>query len=338
MLPDLWRRFNVENCVVVPRLVGASHAFNIGGTSVVLRLPSLPTQSERAEGDPVPFKSKHVFRTSKISCHHLRSGRPFCYDVHQVDVYVRLKRRISIPTAALGRIHSDDFSSKRRAQLDRMMTPSASIAAEALDRWLRTVRWKTAFGSIGQRQIVGNASGWSDYLFDSATKQKFYASGHFITVHGDRPITKREWNSVGRALSSGTIPPVWFDFLFDGEHRIASDDLPGGILCLAIACESLVRELMTTHLRRPVNDRFSRIVSVTPISRFLEKWPQLGLWSARWQNATDLTKLKRLFELRNDVAHGVRAQTLRKSECREVASAVRNFVIQGSPTAEKVLT
>jgi hypothetical protein len=331
VLPDLWRRFKIEGFEIVPALAGSSHQFTVNGWHVELRLPSAPTREERKQ--PGVHNQGKMFQSPKISCTSLRGGRPSAYDVHSVDVWVRLKRRIAIPTSALGKIDDSQFPDRRREQIRRMMKQPSVIADDALDRWLRILRWKTVNAAIGQRQLIGHESGWSAYLCDSASRKKFFSGGHVFVVPGTRPVSKSTWNEVALALTNGTEAPVWFDMLFEGEHRVRVDDLHGGIICLAIACETIVRRLMTRHLARPLNEAIATHVNQMSISRVLDQWKDLGFWTPRWQRVVDLPNLKRLFQLRNSVMH--RGNTrLDSSECHALATAARSFVVHASPYAE----
>jgi hypothetical protein len=333
VLPDLWRRFNVDRFEIVPRLAGASHRFTLNGWRVEVLLPSVPSRAERKKGG---FSGDgRMFKTDKISCTSLRSGRPSEYEIHSVDVWVRLKRQIVIPIEALGRVNDSLFSASRREQLRRTMKRPSAIAEDALDRWLRILRWKTVNAAIGQWQHIGNKSGWSAYLYDSATRKRFYSGGHFFVVPGTQPVSKRTWNEVEQALQAGTEAPLWFDMLFEGEHRILVDDLHTGIVCLAIACETIVRRLMTRHLTRPANETVAAHLSQMSIGRVFEQWKDLGFWSPRWQRATDLPRLRRLFQLRNAVMH--RGDTrFDSAECRAIATAARRFVVHASPYAQSL--
>jgi len=214
-----------------------------------------------------------------------------------------------------------------------MSASAAAIATEAHDRWLCTLRWKSLNGAIGQRRILGAASGWADYLMDSTTEKRFYSGGHFFTVGPERLITKRMWTAVANSLLAGEASPVWLDFLFEGEHRLMSDDLHGGIVCLAIACESIVRTLMTKHLKRPVNEAFASATNQVPIRRILDQWKNLGFWNPQWRQVTDIKKLQRLFELRNAVMHRGQDE-FDKTECLDIAKWARSFILHASPYAE----
>jgi len=327
VLPAVWRRFKLSGFAIPPRLVGASHRFTVNGWPVEVVLPSRPRRGERHYG---------MRGNYKISCSEYRSNRPLSWDIHQLDVLVTLRRRVSIPTVALERVNTLQFPPRRRAQFEQMCVVPHEVAGEAFDRWLSTLRWKTLRGEIGQREIVDPHSGWGTYLQDSVTRRPFYATHGIITVSRSSAISSLAWHQTGAFLANGDEPPIWFDFLFEGQHRVASDDLHGGIACLAIACESVVRALMRRHLKVPINDEIAENVNRVSISRLLDKWKVLGYWTAPWQSATDLPRLKRLFELRNSVMHRGNMD-FDKAECQAVAKAVQTFVIHGSPVAERLV-
>jgi hypothetical protein len=324
VLPMLSRRFNITDYSIAPTLAGASHSFEVGGTSVEVRLPLRPRKNER--------RSRGLFGNERINCSRMQKGRPACFEVHSVDVVVTLRRRVMVHPEALTNQRSD-FNDRERAVFERLIASANDIASEALDRWLRVLRWKSLNSAIGQPRMLGAESGWGPYLLDATNRQRFYAGTHYLTAYGDQPVSKRVWNAAGQALSHRVVAPVWFDFLFEGEHRIRYDDLHGGVVCLAVAFESIIRRLMTMHLARPVNRDYARIVNRISISQFIDRWKRLGLWTPKWKQSVDLPKMKRVFELRNDVMHEGYTE-MNKDECGSLAGAARLFIVHASPYAE----
>src|ERR1700704_2716089 len=61
ILPNLWRRYNVERFEIIPSLVGASHHFVVNTWRVEVRLPSSPTKEQRK--DPNVHFDGRMFRS-----------------------------------------------------------------------------------------------------------------------------------------------------------------------------------------------------------------------------------------------------------------------------------
>ena len=119
---------------------------------------------------------------------------------------------------------------------------------------------------------------------------------------------------------------MWFDYLFDGERRVEIGDLHPAIVSLSIACESLFRALLVRYLQEP-DDAVVKLMNQINISRIIERCKDLRR-ERRWVAKIDLGKIKHLFDLRRDaIAHRGQARGLDPSECRDLAKAVRVFVL-----------
>jgi len=78
------------NALSVPSLVGARHTFTVGSSTVRVRLPCHLSKTELSGGVAMGgFPDRQDFV-------HTFEGRvAACYDVHAVEVFVRLRRRIA---------------------------------------------------------------------------------------------------------------------------------------------------------------------------------------------------------------------------------------------------
>jgi hypothetical protein len=176
--------------------------------------------------------------------------------------------------------------------------------------------------------VAGRESGWGTYLQDSGSEKHFYTNSRVHIIQNARTLSRRVWRATGEALQDSRIqPPLWFDFLFDGEHRIGVGDLHGGIVSLAIACESLFRALLLLYLGEH-DDEIVNLMNQINISRIIDRWSHLRRVQ-RWGAKVDLRKIKRLFELRNGIAHRGQIRDLKPSECADFAKAARAFVLLG---------
>jgi hypothetical protein len=62
----------------------------------------------------------------------------------------------------------------------------------------------------------------------------------------------------------------------------------------------------------------------------VDRWKRLGFRSRAWERALNLTKIKRLIELRNQIMHRAETRELEKSECVELARAARTLILHGA--------
>ena len=322
-----WSRFAVSNLFIAPSLAGAVASFKVAGRCVEICLPPRP---------PRPLHAGVHWGNDQISCESWRTSsmRPTQFHVEQVDVFVDLQRKLSVPAKALDHVDTSLFSQRRRNQLDRISARAEALAEDALRQWISAVRWKSLNGRIGKSQWFGHRTGWSTYLLEQSSRRRFYAETIGIVVPGEVPISKRLWNAITTSLKIGESIPVWFDFMFDGENRLAVGDIRGAIMCFAIATEVVVRKLLVAaHVRTPANDEFVSQVNYLKISSIIDRWRKMGFHDVGWSRllTTDRKKnIKRLFELRNGLMHRASQLAEHQQECLEIARVVREFIVYAS--------
>ena len=321
-------RFPVGGLYVAPSIVGAVHRFQFDGASVEVQLPQRPKLSKPRQFDP----------EADVRPVRWRGGRVLSFEVTQVTIFIDTGKRAHVPFNAVGTVKFSLFRPSEQKRLTRIADAAQHTALQVLDRWLRTLRWRSSIAAIGQRDIGGHHLGRSTYLVDAHTRERFISNPTVFVVPGSATVSRAAWTSTARFLMRGIDPPPWFDFLFEGQHRVRSRDLHSGVVCLAVACESVVRALLRQrHLKRPVNPKFSAMVDFLSIKTIIDDWKSLGFWDAQWEQATDIPKLRRLFELRNDVVHRAK-HSLDEPECRALVTAVRAFVLHAARPADRTYT
>jgi hypothetical protein len=322
-----WNRFRVNDLNIAASLAGETHHLTVDGRPVTIQLPSFPPDAPGV---------MHQWDDDAIYCHSRRYGKPLAFLISEVDVVVDTGKKLGVPLERLNTALFDWQSPATHEKHEKLSEQSAAIAVKAFNLWVRTLRWKVVKPYFGQRRFDSPRSGWSTYLYDAKTKQRFFGAALPIEARGfGTPIDRAGWKRVQRALTAGGTPPLWFDFVFEGQDRIMQGDLHGGILCLAVGVETVIRKLMKAHLRNPPNEPVMEMLDFVVIRRILDQWEDLGYWSPAWQAATDLTHLKRLFTLRNDVIHKAVVPT-DKAECTRVGKAALQFILQASSTAERL--
>jgi hypothetical protein len=123
-----------------------------------------------------------------------------------------------------------------------------------------------------------------------------------IVVQGQKAITMADWQSAQMALSQNKIPPIWFAFLFEGQQRINDRDLTGAVLSLAIALESIIRNLVTQS---------------ASVKLILDLMPKFTFWNQDWERAADLDRFRKLMTWRNQVMHRADIKDLNEQDLRK---------------------
>jgi hypothetical protein len=319
--------FLTKSLTIRAPLAGSMHRFKLHDRiPIEVHLPKAPPR--KAIGDP------DMREHADLWCYVWRSKTktPVEYVVRQVRLFVDLKCTLTIPQPALDRVDPSHHTKSARHDLDNVVESAEHLAEDAFRLWVRTLRWKSLNAHISQMLIEPMDVSHGAYLANLDTRKSFYSAPGIINVSGRKPITRRMWNSCGKALRDSKTPPLWLDFLFEGEHRVAASDLHGGIVSLAIACELLIRRLVM----RPTNRRFFSLLKRRLVGNLLDQWSNIGPTGTRLNAAMDREKLKRLFDLRNGIMHRGEIGALKQSECRDLAKVARTFIVAGSVLGERV--
>jgi hypothetical protein len=319
--------FQTRSLSIRAPLAAAVHRFKLHNKiPIEIHIPGAPPR--RVIGTSSDYERYDLW------CHSWRSKTrtPTVYDVRRVRVYVDLQRTLTVPEACIGKVSPVHHSKSARHALNAVVEDAERIAEEAFRLWLRTLRWKSGFASINQMLIEPLDVTQGGRLAHATTRKSFYSPPITFTVGPSETITRRVWNGCGKALRDGDTPPLWCDFLSEGQHRISSSDLHGGIVTLAIACELLMRRLVM----RPTNRRFFRMLETMPIGKIRDQWSNMGPTSKRLNAAMDQVKLKRLFDLRNGIMHRGEVRALNDVECRELSKIARTFIMAGTKLGERI--
>ncbi|MBX9601865.1 MAG: hypothetical protein K2X35_12705 [Bryobacteraceae bacterium] len=312
-----WNRYRVTGLSVTACIAGRVLIVPCESKAVEIRLPSAPANT----GPDGAYD-----RDANILCHTWNNdGSQLAFSIMAVDVVVPLGDKLTVPEAAFGRGIHEYCNEEEGAALNRLASYGQQLASYAFDRWVRVLRWQTRIFEIGQPQIDNAESGWGTYLQDASSGRRFHSFRAPIVLNSVRDVSEDEWEMTGRCLKDPAVePPVWFEFLFDGQHRIANGDLHGGTTCLAIACESILRAVLTQYLRHK-DDAIVNLVNQINIGRVIDKWQDLSVVKD-WQNDVDMKAIKRLFEVRNRIAHRGIVQDLQPATCEEFMRAARNLI------------
>jgi hypothetical protein len=167
-------------------------------------------------------------------------------------------------------------------------------------------------------------------LLDVRSKKRFYAPPHVFVVEGRTPVTKRSWSRARQALSLNSSVPLWHTYIAEASQKLRLGDTRGFIIDLAIASETLIRQLTNRFLKSPVNPSFQSMVNYLPISRLLDDWYRLGFNNAEWKRLKpEKGSVKRVIDLRNAIMHRGEDPGIGTSVAHDLGAAVLRFVTYG---------
>jgi hypothetical protein len=308
-----WRIYSPTGLVASPSVTGKSHVFEYRGRQVEVRIPTAPTRKNAKEME------------RKLVCRSWRKGHvPTSYWIREVSLYLSIAGTRAVPEDAIGRANRTPFTKRQQASLEKLCVKAEAASDGAFEHWLGIMRWATGAWYLGQPDVGDNKSGWSTYLVEQSSGERFYGGAHHLTAHYVPPISLRHWNRAARLLAAGAHPPIWGDFLFQAQHWLAVGNVSFAVISLAVSAEALLRALLTKHVARPPNATFVRLVNRLNISQVVESWSKLGFNSRRWQEAFDRRSLLALFEARNSLMHRGICKTT-ASECQNFVRAVRSL-------------
>jgi hypothetical protein len=293
----VWIRFDTYDLEIVPSLAGAIHRFDYGGSPVEIRLPKRPMRKDWKKDDaPITANGWRV-----------RNGRdiPLSFGIHEVDAYLStgLTRRIRVD--AIGRVNVGLFSKRERKGLDRITKSGATVLEAAFQYWVDVLRWKSGNATLCQVRSQRQKTSRGAYLVDDMTKASIYRPAMNFVIPARKPITARDWRFTGQALSEKSAVPIWQLFIAEAGQKARLGDNRSAILDLAIASETLIRQLAILSSLKPRTNRAAeKLFSQAPISRVLDEWAGLGFGSADWQRLeTERKAVKQVLDKRNAIMH-----------------------------------
>jgi len=326
-VPAVYReRFRVCHLGIDPGIQGAVHQFTFEGRAVALRLPAF---------DPMPTE---FAETAEIEADSfwLETNQPERFIVKMVTVELSAGD-VPIPTtaAAYPAINMSLYEDADRKRLDTLSDSHYFAARRAIDYWLRVVRWKTLSSDIDL--LAAETAHVSDgILVNLETGRPFWTPRitRSVEVEPVHVVDRLQWDAIQAELAAGRTPPVWYDFLFSAEGRLTSGDLNAAILDAAIACEAVIRALVSRHLSDTAPEWMRVMLTKINMSELLNEWPHLGFWDATRQAELDLAAIQNLTRIRNVLMHRGADDRIRPGLCRDLCAATRRLILRGEPILE----
>lgn len=301
-------RVRIKHLSMDPALQGAKAQFEFEKHQIEIALPTLPSEDKRKLGDPNAEAQAFVWD---------KNG-------NLVDIYISflsvaaLALQFELPAIAAHcrHINASLYTAKETKELDEKSDQLYFLARRAVDYFLRVARWKTAFGLIALDTRPDRATLRGGRLFNLSHGGAFYspAVGRTVSVPKRHTLTVKEWNNIVATLTAGIYPPIWNEYLASAERRIDMNDLRAGIIDLAIAAKSVIRQFPGTSTRTR-KDKMSTI---------LANWTKFGFPPV--SHLPWFAKVQSLFNARNEIMHRGDSQYAQISFCRDTAPAVENLI------------
>jgi len=301
-------RVRIKHLSMEPTLQGAKAQFEFEKHRVEIALPTLPPEDKRAPGDPYAQAEADVWD---------KNG-------NIVDVYIyflsvaALALQFELPAIAAKcrHINASLYTPEETKELDEKSDQLYFLARRAVDYFFDVARWKAGFGLIALDTRPDRATLRGGRLFNLSHGGAFYSPAVDRTVSAPKrhKLTVKEWNNIVATLTSGIYPPIWNEYLANAERRIDINDLRAGIIDLAIAAESVIRQFPGASMRARENK----------MSTIFANWTKFGFPPA--SHLPWFAKVDTLFKARNELMHRGDGNRVQISFCRDAASAVENLI------------
>lgn len=237
-----WSRFKSNWLEVTRDVVGRSHKFEFEGRHVEVKLPP----EEHADRGNSYDETIGCFSWKR------RHGKdiPQSFHIFKVDLTIDLENTIQVrrELLELPPKQMKFVTQNKKLLFDNIVCEHEILANRAFDYWIRVVRWKAGWWRIGQPEVGDQRSGWGTYLIEKQSNHRFWTGTVRLVAQLPHVVTTDEWDEVQQAASEGSSPPLWFEFLYDAQHKLDIGDSSGCILSLAIACESMFRHVLNKQV------------------------------------------------------------------------------------------
>ena len=304
--------------VIAPSLAGCFHEFVFNGYSITFQLPKKPKK-----------KDEENWRAS-IYCQHWKSNKPYSYKINNVFAYLDVKKSSTVKKIALVNVNSTLFNKRERSRFNIILNKHDQIIDNAFEYWVNLLRWKSGIYSLGQTRFNERKSNWSTYLYDTHSNKSFYSSIHHIVISPESMITKKIWRQTQTALSQNIQTPIWQIYIADANQKNNIGDTREFIIDLAIAIETIVRQILRKHIAKPTNPEFEKLVGRMPVRQIIDSWYKLGFNTPTWRKLSNSKKLiTDLIDKRNTIMHCGKIPSIDKEYANKLNKAVIEFIKKG---------
>ncbi len=315
-----WSRFKPHGLMVARDLLGFVHRFEFEERRVEVRLPQEQHATSEAEHDTVV----RCFMWKKIAGEEV----PFGFDISAVDVVVDIDHAVSIQKEMIGHVDLGIPTKSQADILDKLTSECDTVARKAFDYWIRVVRWTVRSLIVGRPIVVGYESGWSTYLIEKSSRQRFWAAAHTLKGYWPEPLSVEQWNTIQERLNESRRPPIWFEFLFDAYHKADMGDQSGCILSLAIALENMLRHVLLKQIphNELLDPRLIETISEINVRAVIKNITKCQFWTDEWKQNCKLADINKILDLRNKVAHLGHFELVGKADLDRFLKTARVFL------------
>lgn len=315
-----WMRFDIPNFSVEPKVMGSSHKFILDDFRIEIKLPKKDHVNKGPKFDEVASLTSWKSITEE----------PLVFEVHKVDLEIKLKEKISIPQDAINSTNVDVslFDENSRKKLNNVTNEYAEISDRALQYWLEILRWSTGYPFIGKQFSHANKSGWGTYLINESTENRVYCGTQVIVIPKDYLVTYIQWELTQTRLSKNLQLPMYIKFIHDAQSSIKIGNCERAIVELALACENYLRYSVFDYLPSGLQKEFVEYIEEANINQYLNRFFNNIVEE---KDKTKFKKIKKdissLISRRNSYMHMGTMKDAHSDNFNRYLSAVENLIL-----------
>lgn len=313
-----FNRFKTPRLSVTAELAGRSLTFSLGEHNATIRLP-----------DPIAADGED--RLDLNVWREMDGQRfPLEYRVLDVDLNVSVPGIHALPAGVLEKPPNaiDILSRQDEEVLMSLASSQHAVAYLALDRWLRTVRWKTGRPMVGREISEGLETGWGTALVDSKANKRVWVQHETIVILRSDPITLDQWTEIEASLRKGLEPPVFVDLLFDAMMHFTAGDLRRAVVDAAVAAETYIRMVIRNDLPGELGDKLRELIDEANIRPVMTKvFPEtLERCGQPVPPKAIMSDIHALLDVRNKMLHLGHHNSLDRTKCEKFLDAVGQLI------------
>lgn len=309
------RRLEVGGIAISSKLIGSEMSFVESGHRITFSIPDkFEIKRCSLEGKKIISECRSRNYTTKGG---VKKNLKTSFYLNEIDLFIEAKKKdhhfFLKKGVAKTRAEFNTFlfsTSVAAQKLKELGESLAQIGESAIESWLGCVRWKgnqTLASVSGQSFIFMGFS--NSYEFAGANPARFFNRlSPTIELNMGSAILPNQWLEIERSLQDGNRQPIWNHYFTDALHRSRAYDSVGVILSCAISIEAFLQGKIEKTLAK-IPEGNQAIIAVTrriQISKILENLNGFSELAALQIDESELSEVRKIFDLRNEVMHGKR--------------------------------
>ena len=311
-------KFRVTNFSVLPEVLGAVCKFKYNDYEITITTP------KECDGVKASVSARST-ETDEIS----RA------EVLSLDISMVNKGRVTVPVEILSEncnaygVASDDL----QTELENKIIGHQSTLNEAIDKWLRCLRWRNLDWRAGRytSKVSWHVDASDIYLINREDNKKIWSGTLQYRVPGCKAISLECWNETETFLEDKGMSPVYYDLLFDSEAHLEYGELKRSLVEVAMAAEIFIRTLVEENIPVTLNSRIKEHLERVPIRTVFDSFLSENLTSRQKvvlveNNGVFKQSILDLFKDRNTIMHSGKIENLDRNLCINHINKVKRLI------------